>query len=1103
MSSCSTDLSRLADLGRDKTVAEVARRIAAGDGRAVSVHGTWGSFSAMLAAYLRRLSGRPLVFITPHIDDADRAADDLQTFAGQRAEVLSACEGPEDLLDTADPVCSERLRLVLRASDPQCGLLAACSIQAICQPVPGPKALAEGRLVLEAGSVKRPGDIARYLADNGFERVERIDVPGQFARRGGILDIFAPVVAGADPGPGDAGRVAEALRIEFFGDRVEQIRRIDPDSYVSTGRLRHVEIFGARLARAADRGLFLDALPAGTLLVIEQPVDVEQAAIVSRGRSQDQSWLYPWRDVAPALQKFTRLEISRFAASPGGGGLGLEVGSVHHIQHKTGDFFTGKKQALDQLADEARSRKPVLFYCQSAAEIERITEIVTEGGSPLPEDFHLLRGFVNQGFVVKSLDATVISHHELFGQYLIRRTQRPMRAAAPVDTLADLEAGDYVVHLSHGIGKFLGTETIRDGDRVSEYLTVEYADRARVRVSVSNIALVQKYIGTSPRRPKLSRIGSAKWQRQKKKAAESVRSIACEMLSIQARRQACGGIAYGEDSEWQAQFEQSFPYSETPDQIAAADRIKEDMRRAVAMDRLLCGDVGYGKTELAMRAAFKAIAGGRQVAVLVPTTVLSVQHRRTFAERFADFPVCVEVLNRFKTRGQTGEIIRRTKEGKVDVLIGTHRLLSGDVGFRDLGLVIIDEEQRFGVEHKEKLKRLRANVDILTMTATPIPRTLHMALLGLRDISSLATPPLDRRSIVTSVVPYDPGMVRKAIGHEVDRRGQVFFVHNRVKTIDRKAREIRRILGDGFSGVNVAVAHGRMPKSQLESTMIDFVNGRVDVLVCTTIIESGLDIPNANTIFIDEADRFGLAELHQLRGRVGRYKQKAYAYLLLPAGRCVVPMAARRLKAIEDYSYLGAGFKIALRDMEIRGAGNILGPEQSGHIQAVGYQLYCELLAGAVRQLKNEPQPAVGQTKLELGFSAYIPGGYMPSERYRMDLYRKIATAASAEDLERVAAETADICGPLPGELKMLLETARLRITAASRGIRSIVASGRDLVFSFQKGVDPAAAAAFDAAAGKVEVRDARTISLRLPDGRLEPEEVMRILRKMLSDRRN
>jgi transcription-repair coupling factor (superfamily II helicase) len=633
----------------------------------------------------------------------------------------------------------------------------------------------------------------------------------------------------------------------------------------------------------------------------------------------------------------------------------------------------------------------------------------------------------------------------------------PVRATTPVDTLSDLQVGDYVVHASYGIGKFLGIKTIREKGAAAEYLTIEYADGVKIQVSVRNIALVQKYIGTSPRRPNLSKVGSKRWQKQKEKVARSVRDLAAELLQIQAKRQALGGIAFSEDSTWQAEFEESFAYQETPDQITAAQEIKTDMHEPVAMDRLLCGDVGYGKTELAMRAAFKAVENGKQVAVLVPTTVLCVQHGRTFTERFADFPICIEILNRFKTSRQARDIIARTKQGKVDIVIGTHRLLSGDMGFKDLGLLIIDEEQRFGVEHKERLKKMRVNVDVLTMTATPIPRTLHMSLLGLRDISSLATPPLDRRSIVTAVTPYNDDLIKKAVYRELNRQGQVFFLHNRVKTIEKKAWEIQNLVPDA----RVTIAHGQMSKSELEKAMIDFVLGETDVLVCTTIIESGLDIPNANTIFINDADRFGLAEMHQLRGRVGRYKHRAYAYMLLPASRPITPTAAKRLKAIEEYSHLGAGFRIALRDLEIRGAGNILGPEQSGHIQTVGYQMYCELLANAVRQLKNEPIEVIPTAVVDLGFAAYIPKNYIPIDRLRMDAYRKIA--------------------------------------ASKHDIKSIVASGRDLVFSFAESPGDKANSLFANISGRVRIVDGKTVCLRLPGNYFEPGTLLSLLRKILT----
>ncbi|MCK4998218.1 MAG: DEAD/DEAH box helicase, partial [Anaerohalosphaera sp.] len=560
---------------------------------------------------------------------------------------------------------------------------------------------------------------------------------------------------------------------------------------------------------------------------------------------------------------------------------------------------------------ETAKEKKVLLYCENSAEVSRVKEIVLESHGHLPANLKLPLGFVQRGFIVNSLNTVVVCHHEMFGQYAVRRRVRTVRGVSPVESLIDLNKGDYVVHLTYGIGKFTGIRTMEKGKSVTEYLTIEYADKILIHVPVSNIALVQKYIGAMPTRPKLSKVGSKKWENQKARVAKGVQELAMELLELQAQRESLGGVAFGDDTLWQKEFEESFLYQETVDQLRAAEEIKDDMKQARPMDRLICGDVGYGKTELAMRAAFKAVAGGKQVAVLVPTTVLCEQHGRTFTERFADFPMTIEVLNRFVTPKRANEVIAGAKRGSVDIVIGTHRLLSEDMGFKDLGLLVIDEEQRFGVEHKERLKRYRVNVDVLTMTATPIPRTLHMSMIGLRDISSLTTAPLDRRSIVTKVSRWDKQLIRRVIMHEINREGQVFFVYNRVQTIVRAAEELRKTIND--DKVNIDIGHGQMTKRELEKAMLNFIRGKTDVLVCSTIIESGLDIPNANTMIVCEADRFGLAQLHQLRGRVGRYKHRAYAYMLLPSNRPVSPIAAKRLKAIEEYSQLGAGFRIALR----------------------------------------------------------------------------------------------------------------------------------------------------------------------------------------------
>jgi transcription-repair coupling factor (superfamily II helicase) len=1094
------------NLGRDKIVAEIISRLKTakpGEG-AVKVEGTWGSFAHLLAAYISEKLGRPILYICPHIDDADKAADDMHALGGKLIETLGAWEGEEDLADATDEIRAERLKLVSRISHPAPRsdgnkLVIPTSIQALCQPIPKPHALQESCLKLQVEGHLKPEEVVEWLIENGFERVERIDLPGQFARRGGIIDIYAPLTVDkvlSDKEPASTpSQNAQAIRIEFFGDTIESIREINLDTQLSTEQIERINIVSVVCGiTQEERELFVNILPQDCIIIIEESTDCEEVARLFQERAEDTNRLYSWADIYETVSKFTQLHICRFATAEPGDFLKVDIKSVQTFQHKATSLWAGHKEALEELVAEAKKGKKVLLYCEAEAEIKRVGEIVKEINKNIPANFKLLSGFIHQGFVINSLNTIVISHHELFGQYVLRRRRRPARAMSPVDTLSDLQAGDYVVHDSYGIGKFLEVQTIQEKGGKNEYLTIGYADGVKIHVSVSNIALVQKYIGTSPKRPKLSKVGSKRWQKQKEKVAASVRNLAVELLDVQAKRQAIGGIAYGADSSWQAEFEQSFPYQDTPDQTTAAEQIKTDMQEAVAMDRLLCGDVGYGKTELAMRAAFKTVENGKQVAILVPTTVLCVQHGRTFTERFADFPICIEFLNRFKTTKQARDIIARTKEGKVDILIGTHRLLSGDVGFKDLGLLIIDEEQRFGVEHKEKLKMMRVNVDVLTMTATPIPRTLHMSMLGLRDISSLSTPPLDRRSIVTSVTAYNNELIRKAIIRELNRQGQVFFLHNRVRTIDKKAWEIQKLVPDA----KVTIAHGQMAKSALEKTMIDFVLGKIDVLVCSTIIESGLDIPNANTILINDADRFGLAELHQLRGRVGRYKHRAYAYMLLPASRSITPLAARRLKAIEEYSHLGAGFRIALRDLEIRGAGNILGPEQSGHIQTVGYQMYCELLADAVRKLKDEPVEPIPTVVIDLGFATYIPKNYIPADRHRMDMYRKIAVARGSEDLKQIANELTDVYGPMPDEVELLLELAQLRIAASRLDIKSIVTSGHNVVFSFAKETPAKAKSLFANTKGKIRTPDPKTVYIRLAASYFETKTLITVLRKVL-----
>jgi transcription-repair coupling factor (superfamily II helicase) len=634
----------------------------------------------------------------------------------------------------------------------------------------------------------------------------------------------------------------------------------------------------------------------------------------------------------------------------------------------------------------------------------------------------------------------VLGDHELFqreqARVILPRRQLESRA---IDSFLDLQEDDLVVHLSHGIARFRGMHTLEKNGQTEEHLILEFSGGTRVYVPASKIDLVQKYVGGAKSEPELSKLGGVGWQKKKDRVQAAVFDLASEMLQLQALRESKPGFAFPGDSDWQREFDAAFPYQETPDQLTTIAEIKRDMEKHRPMDRLICGDVGYGKTELAMRGAFKCIDNGKQVAVLVPTTVLAEQHFRTFSQRMAEYPFTIEAISRFRSAGEQRKIIKRLQEGKIDIVIGTHRIVSSDVQFKDLGLVIIDEEQRFGVEHKEKLKKLRETVDVLTLTATPIPRTLHLSLLGIRDISNLETPPQGRLAIETRIVRFDPQLIRHAIMRELNREGQVYFVHNRVQNIHDITAKLKQIVPEA----NFAVAHGQMSEDELEDAMVRFVQRKADILVATTIIESGLDIPNANTMFINQADNYGLADLHQLRGRVGRYKHRAYAYMLLDGEKAVTPNASRRLKAIEEFTELGAGFKIAMRDLEIRGAGNILGTQQSGHIAAVGYELYCQLLENAVRGLKNMPVKTHLEVNIDLPWPAVLPRDYVPGQKQKIEVYRRLSRIRRVERLNDFKNEMRDRFGPIPEPVEWLLRLAELRILASRWQIASLHLEGK------------------------------------------------------------
>ncbi len=925
------------------------------------------------------------------------------------------------------------------------------SIASLMQPMAAAQASEDLFRIVRKGTTLPRDSIVSWLGRAGYARVTAVESPGEFAVRGGILDVFP------------AGALV-AVRIDCFGDEVDSIHEIDLASQASDRAVPDV----ALVAMDEDRLLH----PSG---------GVEPGALLGRdaigviaelGELTEQSRSY-WERVSGSDGIRSGQEVLRSLASglhalvDIGAYSGLASGAdVLDLPVQPAPALSDRPElALREWMEEA-SRADAVLWTDSEGESKRVAELASETRSAAGADAgalapalvmetRLMRGGFTWADGVRPL--LCLTGHELLNRFgrIERRRQRggalggSRRSAR--EAFMHFEAGDYVVHRDHGIGRYTGLRELGEreagaaggigGER--EFMGIEYAENSSLFVPLSKAVLVQRYIGAGAARPKLSTMGGRRWKGQKAQVAEAVKDMAAELLRVQAVRESTTGIAFPADTEWQRRFEAEFPFEETPDQAQAIDCTKRDMERARPMDRLICGDVGFGKTEVAIRAAFKCCEAGRQVAILVPTTVLAEQHTRTFTSRFKAYPFRVESISRFKSDREVREVLDALAAGEVDVLVGTHRLLSADVRFHDLGLVVVDEEQRFGVEHKQRLLELRLTADVLTLSATPIPRTLHMSMLGLRDISSLTTPPLDRRPIVTEVIPWQRDRITHAIERELAREGQVYFVHNRVYDIDDVAAEVQTMA----PGARIVVGHGQMEDGELERVMVQFLSRRADILVSTTIIESGLDIPTANTIIIDQAHLFGLSELHQLRGRVGRSRHRAYCYLLFDPSRPVTAEALRRLRAIEDFSMLGAGFRIAVRDLEIRGAGNLLGSEQSGHIAAVGYEMYCQLLEEAVHRLRHEPTKSVVDTHVELGAIGNLPAGYIPSERRRIEAWRRIGAAQSVEELDAIFADLASAYGSAPASAQLLQGFATIRLAATIEGVRMLVRRGPDLVF--------------------------------------------------------
>ncbi len=964
------------------------------------------SARAFLVAVIAREVPRTLWVVCPSVRAQELLHESLTNWIPNalflpEAEFLAM----ENMLPDEE-IAAERLALLSQVESSRRPRVVVATRAGLEQPAPKRGALCAAVLRLRRGSAERMEQIQQSLGEAGYERVVQVTTRGQFAVRGGIVDVFS-------------WQAAAPIRAEFFGDEIESLREFDLDSQASQRNLNEVELL---LGAIDDQsGAVRDYIERDHLRIA---IDEEQEAseiLITEGSLDE--------------------KVEDFS----GAFVDCEIG-----QFDTGEFIIAeakRRQFFDRLTSWRAHGARIAIYFQTEGEIERFREIMAEARISLAET-ELIEGTLAHGFCFPAANLVVLAAAELFGRaptHGRRRLQRGAKFGAhrvQID-FSELNEGDLVVHLEHGIGRFLGLQKVGDAQS-SEALAIEFADDAKLYVPLEQAYLVSRYVGLGKKSPRLSSLADSRWARAKKSAAASIFDYAGKMLALQAERETQAGHAFGPDTKWQLEFEHSFPFRETPDQLKAIAETKHDMETPRSMDRLICGDVGFGKTEVAIRAAFKAVMAGKQVAVLTPTTVLAQQHFETFRQRMLEYPVRIEMLSRFRTQREQGQVLNELREGGVDVVVGTHRLISGDVVFKDLGLVVIDEEQRFGVLHKEKFKELFKLVDVLTLSATPIPRTLYLSLVGVKDMSTIETPPLNRLPVETVICGYDERIIRDAINRELERQGQVYFLHNRVMSIEKMRDRIAELCPKA----RIEFGHGQMHADELEAVMHRFVAGKIDVLVCTTIIESGLDIPNANTIIIDRADRFGLADLYQLRGRVGRAEHKAYAYLLLPREMMTVGAARKRINAIRQYSSLGAGFRIAMRDLEIRGAGSILGTAQSGHILAVGFDLYCQLLRQAVAQLKGEKLRPRLEVEVRLDFvasneseyvaagpekllPAFIPTSYVSDSGLRIQAYRHFAEVTTNEQLQRLRRDWRDRFGKWPPAVDNLLLLGEIKLAAA------------------------------------------------------------------------
>ncbi|MBI2685736.1 MAG: transcription-repair coupling factor [Acidobacteria bacterium] len=1051
---------------------QIVRGLAAHRHQALS--GLTLTAKALYTVLLWKVTGRPLIVVTDGAKEAELLLEAIRAFfeilaAGQQHE-------PPQMIPALDVLPSQGLSPHNEISEQRAvGLWRLATRRATITVTPVGSALARTypgaqyrHLALDLRTTEdiAMDDLAEHLRRIGYEQREPVEMVGEFSVRGGIIDIF--------PAQNDL-----PIRIELFGDTIEEMRRFDVQSQRSVLKVTSATILplaehtvpanpvsGWEFVRVLQdpRESTMFDLQMDALVLLDEPEQIRGAAerLWKRLNENVREETVPNGAIYSSVDDWTVFTESRATLSL----RELELigesaaSNAAYISTRPSIAFHGDLQAaVGETRNLAERGHRVVYFAPAVGEVERLADIFHEyqvpfqlaldpGDHPSPylaerarlfgssASTMLARGLIRRGTTFLDAKVTVIGSEDLFdpSDLVASPAINHGAAAAFAADIADLRPGDFIVHVTHGVGKFLGIKELAQGEQKGEFLLLEYAGESRLYVPMSRLDLVQKYRGAGEQKPSLDRLGGVTWSKTKTRVKAKMRDMAEELLKLYAARKMSEGFAYSPDSNWQREFEDAFEFSATKDQIQAVSEIKRDMERAQPMDRLLCGDVGFGKTEVAMRAAFKALGDGKQVAVLTPTTVLCFQHFESFKRRFASFPVRVEMLSRFRSAAETKQVLEDLKFGKVDIVIGTHRILSKDVEYSDLGLLVVDEEQRFGVRHKERLKELRKNIDVLTMSATPIPRTLHMSMLGLRDMSVIETPPKDRLAVQTTVAHFNEDLVKAAIETEVLRGGQVYFVHNRVDTIYNRAMWLQ----DAMPNVRVGVGHGQLPEAELERILLGFMKREYDVFVCTTIVENGLDIPLANTIVIENAERHGLSELYQLRGRVGRSNRRAYAYLLVPPNTELSDVARKRLAALREFSDLGAGFKIAALDLELRGCGNLLGGEQHGHIESVGFDTYLKLLDDMVRELKGEDVPPEIHSTITLGVDIRIPNSYIGEEIQRLRAYKKLAGVENTAEQQRAIDELTDRYGPVPEMVRHLAGFSLLRAIAQRLGIESV-----------------------------------------------------------------